>query len=169
MRKNIFKKTLTLIELIVVIVILGLAIPVLMGLLTQANLNVLHSEFVGSANFYAEELMEEIILRRFDENESSPWSTSLGPDTSTLGIDGSTQENYTDHNNWDDVDDYNGYSDVPHKGYTRSVSVEYEQLNGTTWQAASSVPTDYKKITVSVSKTSGNMPAVRLVALVGGY
>ncbi len=168
MIKNKWRKNITLIELVVVLIIFALAIPVLMSLFTQTNLNVVDSEAIATATFYAEELMEEICLKRFDENESSPWSSSLGPDTSTLGIDGVTQENNTDHNNWDDVDDYNGYSDNPYTTYIRTVKVEYMELNGSSWQTATT-STDYKKVTVSVSRSDSNFGPLRIVMLVSSY
>jgi len=163
------RKSITLIEMIVVIVVLSLAIPVLFGVFRQANLNVIDSETIATSGFYAEELLEEIRLKRFDEHESPPWSNTLGPDNATTGIDGSTLEDSSDHKNWDDVDDYNGFSDNPATGYIRSVTVEYMELNANTWQPASSVPTDYKRVTVSVSRSDGIGIPVSLVFLAGGY
>ncbi len=163
------KKAVTLIELITVIIIMSLAIPSLIALFTQANLNTVFTDFSSAGLFYAEEMMEEIKSKRFDENTESPWSTNLGPDTSTTGLDGVTPEDNTDHRNWDDVDDYNGYTDNPTSLYVRSVTVEYEELNGTNWQPASSSPTDYKKIIVSVARKDGIGGTITLTTLVSGY
>jgi hypothetical protein len=122
---------------------------------------------ISQATFYAQELMEEIKSKRFDENNDSPWS-------STLGIEGETYPNY------DDVDDFNGYSDNPATGYTRSVTVNYVRLDANnTWQnCAGSIScqsdigdcTDcnhhccYKRIDVSVSHRFADSSLVTIVS-----
>jgi len=151
------RKSFTLVEIIAVIVILSLAIPTLLMMFTQANLNSITTESVSKASYYAEALMEEIRSKRFDENDNSPWSNSLGPDGGEVS-----------RSDYDDVDDYNGYKDSPLSGYTRSVSVEYVKLNGTRWQSASS-RTDYKRVDVSVSRDDKIFGPVNLIVLVSGY
>ena len=151
------RKSFTLVELIAVIVILSLAIPTLLMMFTQANLNSITTESASKASYYAEALMEEIRSKKFDENDSSPWSSTLGPDGGEVS-----------RSDYDDVDDYNGYGDNPSSGYTRSVSVEYVSLNGTKWQHAGS-RTDYKRIDVSVSRNDKIFGPVNLIVLVSGY
>ena len=157
MRVSMRRKSFTLVEIIAVIVILSLAIPTLLMMFTQANLNSITTESVSKASYYAEALMEEIRSKRFDENDNSPWSNSLGPDGGEVS-----------RSDYDDVDDYNGYKDSPLSGYTRSVSVEYVKLNGTRWQSASS-RTDYKRVDVSVSRDDKIFGPVNLIVLVSGY
>jgi len=151
------RKSFTLVEIIAVIVILSLAIPTLLMMFTQANLNSITTESVSKASYYAEALMEEIRSKRFDENDNSPWSNSLGPDSGEVS-----------RSDYDDVDDYNGYKDSPLSGYTRSVSVGYVKLNGTRWQSSSS-RTDYKRVDVSVSRDDKIFGPVNLIVLVSGY
>jgi len=99
-RVSMRRKSFTLVEIIAVIVILSLAIPTLLMMFTQANLNSITTESVSKASYYAEALMEEIRSKRFDENDNSPWSNSLGPDGGEVS-----------RSDYDDVDDYNGLSD----------------------------------------------------------
>ena len=168
-------KGITLMEMVAVIVVLGLAIPPLLTMWADVALKSGRSEVIADATFYAQELMEEIKLgnHRFDENTSSPWSSSLGPDTSTKGLDETNNEATspptTNKNNWDDVDDFDDYSDNPATGYTRSCDVDYVELSGSTWQAATSPPTDFKRITVAVSRTDNLISDVSLVTIVAAY
>ncbi len=174
-----FRKGLSLIELIISITVISLAIFPLITLFMQSNYRTLEVESISMATFYAEELMEEIRSKSFDENSSSPWSgIPLGPETITLGLDQANLENNTDHNNWDDVDDYNGYVDFCNQQgvcgltpsvYQRSVSVVYVELNGSSWQPAASPPTDFKQIKVLLSRTDGVFGGVDLDVLVSGY
>ncbi len=174
-----FKKSVSLMELIIAITVISLAIFPLVMLFTQANYRTLKTESISTATFYAEELMEEIRSKSFDENSSSPWSgIPLGPETTTLGLDQANLENNTDHNNWDDVDDYNGYVDfcnlqgvcgLTPSVYRRSVTVAYIELNGSSWQPAASPPTAFKQVEVSLSRTNGISAGVDLNVLVSGY
>lgn len=58
--------------------------------------------------------------------------------------------------------------DVPAPGYQRTVTVSYCQLSGITWVTSASV-TDYKRVTVTVSKTGGFIPPVRMVTIISDY
>ena len=161
------KRGITLIELVTVIVVVGLAIPVLLRLFADVAKRTAQSETLAASSFYAEQLMEEIKAKRFDENPTSPWSAVLGPDTGTTGLDGTTNETASGKSNWDDVDDFNGYSNNPATGYTRSVAVVY--LNSTiapggTWQALSSGTSDYKRVTVTVAR--GALGGASLVTII---
>ena len=90
---------LTIIELVVVIVVLGLAIPPLLTSWANIGWRSVRSESLADATFYVQALMEEIKSKSFDENSSSPWSSSLGPESgeSRTGTGASA---------YDDVDDY---------------------------------------------------------------
>ena len=146
-------KGLSLIEVVMVIVVLGIAIPPLLTMWANVAWRSTRSESLADALFYAQELMEEIKTKRFDEKTVSPWSVTLGPDTSTKGLDGISDETASAKNNWDDVDDFNGYADSPATGYNRSAAVGYVTLSATTWQNSAS-STDYKRITVLVKDVS---------------
>lgn len=152
---------LTIIELVVVIVVLGLAIPPLLTSWANIGWRSARSEALADATFYAQALMEEIKSKRFDENTSSPWSSLLGPESgeSRTGAGASA---------YDDVDDYNGYSDSPATRYNRSATVGYAALSGTTWQNSGSI-TNFKRIAVTVSRSDGLAKDVNLITIVAAY
>ncbi|MBU1086278.1 MAG: hypothetical protein KKD05_02030 [Candidatus Omnitrophica bacterium] len=118
----------------------------------QGNIN---AELVTQAADLADDLMEEIKGRRFDENKfpDEPVNlSSIGPDFG---------ENPNNRSTFDDIDDYNNWSKHPpqsldglvltdFKDFTRSVSVKYVRINNNTWEPSGS-PTYYKAITVSVA------------------
>jgi type II secretory pathway pseudopilin PulG len=151
------KKGLTLFEMVTIIVVMGLAIPVLLNMWADVGRRSGRSEAMAEATFYAQELMEEIKSKKFDENDAAPWSTTLNHES------GETYPNF------DDVDDFNDYPDPLASGYTRSCIVDYVELTGSTWGAATSPPTDFKRITVTVSRTDNLSGNVSLVTIVAGY
>lgn len=162
------KKGLTIIELVVVIVVLGLAVPPLLTMWANVAWRSSKAEALADATFYAQELMEEIKSKNFDENTSSPWtpSGSFGPD------DG---ENSNNRATFDDVDDFVGCADTsvtaPAAGYTRSATVDYVSLSGCpsacTWAASGSA--DYKRISVTVARTDSVGTSASLTALVSAH
>ena len=83
-------------------------------------------------------------------DQSSSWSTTLGT------------EGEADWTEYDDVDDFNGVSEVPddiYTGITKTITVVYVDINATTWAVTSpsgSPPTDYKEITVRVDIPGGD-------------
>ncbi len=163
-------KGITLIELVTVIVVLAVSIPILLTTWADIAWRSSRSEALADAAFYAQELMEEIKSKRYDENTSLPWSANLKPDTTTKGLDEINNETLTGMSNWDDVDDFNGYSDTTLAGgYTRSVTVDYLELSGSTWRTAVSPPTDFKRIRVAVSRAGILVKNVDLVAIVSAY
>lgn len=108
-------------------------------------------------------LMAEIMSKNFVEPGSADPPPALGPDPGEL-----------DRNDFDDVDDYHGFSESPpytvgalpmdgtgatanYSDFTRSVTVEYLDENLQPDPGA----TDYKKVTVTVSG-----PYVRDISLV---
>jgi MSHA pilin protein MshD len=157
-----FNRGITLIEMVAVIVVLSLAIPALLTMWADVAWRSVRSEAIGDAAFYAQQLMEEIKSKRFDENDSSPWTSNLGPEPGET-ITG------TGDSSFDDVDDYNGYSDNPAIDYSRSCTVDYVELSDSTWQAATSPPTDFKRIRVAVWRTDNLVSDVSLVTIVSAY
>lgn len=177
------RKGITLIEMVSIIVVLSLAIPILLTTWADVAWRSSRSELVADTTFYVEHLMEEIKSKRFDENTTSPWTSS-----GSLGVDaGETRSN---KDTFDDVDDFmttgaQSCTDTlvtnPATGYTRSVTIDYVYLNGTTWQACNPQPPAcgtvtncsncnqccYKRITV---KASHNLVKdITLVTIVSGY
>jgi MSHA pilin protein MshD len=85
------QKGVSLIELIIFMVIVGVAMA---GIISSINFNVQHSAdplVKKQALAISEALMEEVMLQNFSD-----------PD----GV----QTGETDRSNWDDIDDYNNYS-----------------------------------------------------------
>lgn len=177
-------KGITLIEMVAVIVVLGTSIPFLMTMWSDTTWRSARSEALVDGSFYAQQLMEEIKTKRFDENSASPWSGSLGPDTSTVGLNGTANETAIGRDNWDDVDDFNGYTGSPAAGYNFCVTVDYISLSGTTWSGTcspnspttctkptctSANRTDYKRIIVRVWRTDNVLSDISLVTMVSGY
>jgi type II secretory pathway pseudopilin PulG len=158
-------KGVTLIEMVMIIVILGTAIPILLRAWGDVAWRSVRSEALADATVYAQELMEEIKSRSFDESAVAPWSGALGPDPgetiSGVGAAG-----------FDDADDYQGYADTPATGYTRSVNVRYVLLNAgvspARWDNSGS-QTDYKKIMVTLSRTDNAITDVRLSTIMSAH
>lgn len=169
----------TLIELISVIVILGLAIPVLLTMWADVAWRSTRSETLADASFYAEQLMEEVRARKFDEIQSVPKTSS-----SSFGVD--TAESSADSSTFDDVDDFVGASDtnvtIPALRYRRSVGIEYVNLaSNSTWQSCGATTctssTDcsqcsaccYKRINVRVSTTDNSINNATLSTIISSY
>ncbi|OGX24123.1 MAG: hypothetical protein A3J51_06485 [Omnitrophica WOR_2 bacterium RIFCSPHIGHO2_02_FULL_45_21] len=158
-------KGLTIIEMVVVIVVLGMAIPPLLTSWANIAWRSARSESLADAAFYAQALMEEIKSKRFDQRTTAPWTASadLGPDSG---------ENSNNKDSFNDVDDFLGCIDTkvtsPAASYNRSATVNYAALSGTTWQDSASI-TNFKRITVTVSRSDGLANDVNLVTIVAAY
>ena len=116
MRRAAAKNSMTLIEIIVTIVVLSIAIPPLLRMISDVMIKHTKGETYYKATILGRDLLEKILTKRFDEKTEKTggeWS-DIGPDSGE-----------TDESKYDDVDDYDGFSDEPVNGYTRSVSVHY--------------------------------------------
>jgi len=147
-------KGLTLFEMVTIIVVMGLAIPVLLNMWADVARRSGRSEAIAEATFYAEELMEEIKSKAFEDPNQTP---GFGPESGEGG-----------RLNYDDVDDFNGYSDSPAVGYNRSCVVNYMTLSVSTWVVSGS-PTDFKRISVTVSRNDNLASGVSLITIVAAY
>ncbi|MFC1592391.1 type II secretion system protein [Candidatus Omnitrophota bacterium] len=115
----------TMVELVTVIVVIGLAIPTLLLMWQNLAYRAGRTEAMVQAGFYAQELMEEIRAQDFD------------------GVD--SFDGYSDFcDNQGTCDSSSG------RPFQRSVSVGYAELSGNVW-GDSVNPTDYKRVEVSVS------------------
>lgn len=139
--KMLKEKGMTLIEMAVIIVVIGIAIPVLMRMWSDVVIKSADSEMISDATFFAQELMEEIKSKRFVDPEE--------PDNTALGINTLPPDTYKD-----DVDDYNAYTKTLANGYTAKAIVKYRYLDpgDRTWKD-SATPTEYKYIQVTVETT----------------
>lgn len=159
-------KGITLIEMVAVIVVLGVAIPPLLTMWADVAWRASRSEALADATFYAQELMEEIKSKRFVDPED--------PTNTALGSNGETYPNF------DDIDDFNNYS-VSISGYNCCVTVDYLTLNGSVWQGncnpnnpttctpatcVSANATDYKRVIVRVSRSDNLIRDITLITMV---
>ena len=171
---------LTLIEMVAMIVVLGIAIPPLLTNWGDIAWRSARSESLADASFYAQELMEEIKSKRYDENSSSPWTASTGFSATDAG------ESKANSATFDDIDDFVGCADslvtAPAAGYSRLANIDYVRLNGTAWQGCAAVnpcvaPTNcsacneccYKRITVTASRTDNIGGSAGLTTIVSAH
>lgn len=173
------EKGVNLTELVAVLVVAGIAIPVLLTMWANISWRSVGSEGVADASFYAQELLEEIKSQKYDERSVSPWTfpPNLGPDSG---------ENLNNASTFDDADDFINTTDpritVPAPLYGRSASIQYARLNSTSaWEVcpafASCVAPSacsncneccYKMITVKVSRGSEIIGNITMSAIMAG-
>jgi MSHA pilin protein MshD len=174
------KSGFSLIEIVMIIVVVSIAIPALLIMVGQEAKFGIESEIRVTATNVAQQLMEAIRLKSWDQNMPIPPGTA----SSTLGPDGETTQ--ADYN---DVDDFNkldpsasGCTDtvsVNNVSFTRAVDVCYVadgalntclgSKSGCTWSGGAT-PTDYKKITVTITAPGTNWnSSVTLTTVVTNY
>jgi type II secretory pathway pseudopilin PulG len=169
------QKGLTLIEMVTIIVILGLTIPVLLTMWADVSWRSARSEQLADSSFYAQQLMEEVKSKSFDNNTDQPWTNS-----SSFGVDAG--ENRANRATFNDVDDFVGATDAnittPVSGFTRSVAIDYVKLPvNNTWTGCGATvcntTTDctlcaaccYKRIRVSTISNIANAGNATLVTI----
>ncbi len=149
-------------ETIISIIIIAIAIVGILSVIYNVTQKGINPVIEMKATELGQAMLDEIILKRWDED------TPLGGghiDVSLANIGTETGENSRE--DFDDVDDYNGYSDGTNSeplkdeagnvltgfnGYSRSVTVEFSKPNG----APSGIDVkNYKKITVKVTTPTG--------------
>lgn len=159
MRTIYNNRGISLIELVIAIIVIGLAIPALTRNWFDITQRSIRSEEIFDSASYNEQLMEEIKSKRFDESTEPPWTpeNSLGVES-----DEDTRAKY------DDIDDYDGFGETLPGGFQSSVQVAYVDLSGTVWQAVTGQETDFKRVNVTVSRTNGGS-STTLVAVKGRY
>jgi MSHA pilin protein MshD len=162
----------TLAEILVAVVVITVALVPLITVIGQGVKRSKDPQRITVANMLAQDLMEEIICKKFDEDPTNPDTTAnLRPDS------GETRSGNPTTRNFDDVDDYNGYTETPPKevdgtsmteytGFTRSVVVAY--VSETNLDLVSTPITRFKRITVTVSWEGGAQSTV-LRAIKGNY
>ncbi len=160
----------TLIELILIIVVVGIAMPPLAMMFYESLQRSSDTYLTSTSAQLANSLMEEIKTRKWDE--TTPDEGGKAVSYSAIGIDapGETRPAY------DDIDDYNAISNQspPHdaldqtlsdfSSYTRSVDVEYvdciaEVFGPVVFPATTS---DHKRVTVTVSSSAGSIKLVSI-------
>jgi len=156
--KGLSEKGTTLIEVIAAIVVAGIGASGFVSLYLSAMSGYAEAEVRTVASFFAQGLMDEIATKRYDEHYVAPFSASLGTDAS---------ENPADKTAFDDVDDFNGWSEAAtgFSGYTLSASVQY--VSEGSLDEASGSPTGFKRITVEV--LVGGETVMVLKSVVSGW
>lgn len=177
-------KGFTLIELVMTIVILGFTSVILVPFFTS----ITHSPdplIRQRAIALGQSIMDEILSKKWDEdtptggapicskesNASRPGISNCSKSAGDISLD--LGESSPDRSNWDDVDDYNGYSEsdtfteqdgdtftLP--GFTRSTTVTYIPSNSSPIEATNPIgtttsanSTDTKRIVVTVNSPLG--------------
>lgn len=140
-----------LVEVTIAYVLLAFALVALVPVFIVALRAGTNTEALQAATYLSTELLEEIRLRRWDERTASGGGHIAAP--SALGVDGG--ENAGDKREFDDVDDFNGWTEngvrdpvmrvlAEFGSYTRTAAVAYVDAD----MNASAAVTDYKMITV---------------------
>lgn len=141
-----------LVEVTIAYVLLAVAIVALVPVFIIAVKAGTNTEQLQVATYLSNELLEEVRMRKWDERtDGSTFAHIAVP--SVLGRDGT--ESATDKTTYDDVDDFNGWTEngardpimrvLPDfKLYIRTVAVAYVDSS----MAVSGPMTDYKRITV---------------------
>ena len=109
----------TLVEVMVVLILLTLSFMVFLNALNTGKSVRARSELRTIQSVILNSVENQIRARRFDENTSAPWSSSLGKETSN---------GETGVNDFDDIDDFDGYtvaSVSEHPGFSYTVTVNY--------------------------------------------
>ncbi len=163
----------TLIELILVIVIAGIALPPLVALLVRTMIDSSKVMPFVRPNTLAIELMEEIKGKRWDEKWiGGPLDDAKKTPPASLGKDAGE----TTRADFDDMDDYKSIDPVPkdvqgnvlsqYAGYTVAVSVYYVKgigntlplnsgtFNFTAAETGNPPTSNHKRIDVAISKGS---------------
>lgn len=151
-------KGLTLIEILISVVILTIALVPFLGVFTGGVKGGGNAQRIIVGTNLAQDLMEEILSNQFDEDPSD-----LTP-PGQLGPEPNEDRTNMPPNDFDDVDDYNGYVDAPpeemdgtvmneYDEYSRSVTVEYVTEDDFNIVATETTP--FKRITVIVTWEAG--------------
>lgn len=132
----------TLIEVMVVLILLTLSFMVFLQALNTGKIVRSKSELRTVQALILNSLQQEIRARKYDHNDSEPWSGILGPESGESII-----------SSFNDIDDFHQYT-IPsvdgHDAYSCFVEVNYVQP-GNGFQTSESNPTDFKSISVRVS------------------
>lgn len=115
---------------------------------------LLSTEATNTATAIAQELVEEIIVRKFDENKCGRLDTTINPNDFSYppGLETSKGDTLGKTSTYDDVDDFHGYTSTistPRLGnFVDTCRVYYVSEN--TPDIVSSVKTNVKRIDVKI-------------------
>lgn len=146
-----------LIEASITGIVLSLALVALVPLFILSMRANAASTKVATAVHLSRELLEEVGLRRWDQATPSPAAHIASG--GAIGVDAG--ENAADKRTFDDIDDFDGWTESPPQdpvmrpwtefsGFTRTVSVRYVDSSF----AATAARTELKQVTVCTSAPS---------------
>ena len=135
-------KGFTLIEVMVALILLTLSFMVFLQALNTGKTVRSNSELRTLQSVILNSMENQIRARRYDENSTSPWSSSLGKDSGETAI-----------NHFDDIDDFHQYtinevSEYP--AFCISVAVTYVSASSG-FHTPHNNQTDYKSVMVKVT------------------
>ena len=136
----------TLLEVILAMIILGVAYISLLPLFSSIQSRSADTEIFVKAQALAEGLMEEIVSKQFDDNEDPPFTLALGAEEAL-------------RKNYDDVDDFRGFTQSTingFPGFNSEVRVFYVD-EAVSLDDSVAGPTRYKKIIVTVAHDDRNI------------
>jgi hypothetical protein len=168
--------------MVVIIVVMGIAIPALLRTWADLSWRSTQGEGIADAATMCQQLLEEIRVKRYDERDTFPWTAG-----SSFGVD--TSETASDSSTYSDIDDYTGSTDPevvsPRPYFNRTVYVRYMYPDASrTWRecpvstaCSASSQGDctscsqccYKRVTVTVSNARMKIPDISLHTIVAGY
>ncbi len=165
-----------LVEALLALLILGVSLPLIIGLFSSGAREPAISRDETRALFLCQELMDGVLTRKWDE-KTTPAGKVVNP--SVIGLDAG--ENAGDRSAWDDVDDYDGLADASIRdlagnlipgmeGFSSTVAVDYvcpdKDNPDFDVPLAKDAGTDFKKVTVTVRRGDG---AVALTTVRGNF
>lgn len=182
-------KGMTMVELMMAVTIILLVVVPLTKVLFSSMRSAMSFGDANKAIQLAQDLMEEIKQKRWDETEPAGGGQTPGPPYSAIGNDGgeSAPGVAGAKLTWDDIDDYNGLIEAPPRDianniivgtyfslgppvsakFTRQVTVQYVNVpDGGSISVLGAGTTDYKQIIVTVDwqgRTSGRPVQVTTV------
>jgi MSHA pilin protein MshD len=152
----------SLVEMVVLIVIVSLAVPPITVLLSQVLSSNAQLHMQAKAAELAKGLMEEVLSKEFEDPQG---------ESGSFGTEEAARTNY------DDIDDFDGFVVSPptdsqgnvlsgFSAFRLAVTVENVAADAPGGAAVSDGSTDFKRVTVTVSWSSGGS-RVRLVGMAG--
>ena len=150
------KNGFTLVEVMVVLILLTLSFMVFLRALNTGETIRASSEIRTTQSVILNSLENEIRARRFDENASYPWSSTLGKDTGESQLI-----------QFDDIDDFDGYyisSVSEHPAFSCSVAVNYVSVSSG-FHSSQSNQSNFKSVMVKISHAT--LPAIVDTMVIG--
>ena len=152
----------TLIEAIMMIVVLGIAIPPLVYLYQQVSVRSVDHRYQMVALAYAQGMVDEIVSKPFEDADLA---------TGSFGTEEGARASY------DDIDDFDGWSQSPpqqingtqmkdYGGFTRTVTVDnVAAADPDPVMPQTDGSTNFKRIKVTVAWTGGRGGEITLTTL----